>query len=186
MNVPEDRIVNYQLLPNYLEQTTTPTPVIFVDDFVGSGAQVYKAWSVNSMFSSNSKTLADICNSKGHCIVYAPLIVNGAGNSVINTHCPGLHLCATHILGPEYNLFNQECICWKGDIKLFNSGTELILNKSNGLGIPSTGGSHVNDERGYQNQGLAISFNHGAPDAILPLFYWKENWTPLIQKQYDR
>jgi len=35
-------------------------------------------------------------------------------------------------------------------------------------------------------QGLAISFDHGAPDAIPPIFYWKENWTPLIKKEYSR
>lgn len=186
MNVPEERIVSYQYLPDYLDRTTVSTPIIFVDDFVGSGAQVHKAWNVNTMFSSTGRTLGDICLTNNHCAVYAPLIVNNVGYNVISSHCTGLHLCATHILGPEYNIFNSDCICWKNDASAFKAGTELIIRKSNELGIPSTRGAHVNDEKGFQSQGLAISFNHGAPDAIPPIFYWKENWTPLIQKQYDR
>ncbi|MES2276779.1 MAG: hypothetical protein V4592_12205 [Bacteroidota bacterium] len=185
MDVPEDRIVNYIYLPQKLESLNKPTPIIFVDDFVGSGAQIRKAW-IDNKFSYNNKTLSQICNDGNHCAVYAPLIVNNDGHIVISSQCTGLHLCATHILGPEYNLFNKNCICWKNDTDLFAKGIELILRKSNEIGIPSTGGKNVNDEKGFGEQGLAISFHHGAPDAIPPIFYWKENWTPLIKKQYQR
>jgi hypothetical protein len=186
MGVPERRIVPYDALSNILEKAVEPIPVILVDDFVGSGSQVWKAWTKNTMFSSYGKTLAEICFEHNHCIVYAPLIVNEMGYQVVVGRCPGLHICPTHVLGKEYNLFNPECICWNNDLTLFKNGTELILKKSNLLGIPSTGGQDVNDEKGFGGQGLAISFHHGAPDAIPAIFYWKENWTPLIQKQYER
>lgn len=186
MGVPEDRIVNYQYLPQILDSMAIPTPIIFVDDFVGSGAQVRKAWLQNK-FTYNSKTLAQICTDGNHCAVYAPLIVNHQGNQVIVNQCPGLHLSPTHILGPEYNLFNIDSICWKNDPDLFKRGTDLILNKSRILGIPSTGGTDTRDEKGFGEQGLAISFHHGAPDAIPAIFYWStDNWTPLIRKPYQR
>ncbi|MDF2432027.1 MAG: hypothetical protein JWP44_1658 [Mucilaginibacter sp.] len=185
MGIPENRIVNYIYLPQKLDSINKPTPIIFVDDFVGSGNQVRQAW-LDNKFTYNNKTLSEICSDGNHCAIYAPLIVNCDGHTVITTSCKGLHLCATHILGPEYDMFNKDCICWKNDIDLFYKGTALILKKSGELGIPSTNGQHVNDEKGFGAQGLAISFHHGAPDAILPLFYWKENWTPLIKKQYQR
>ncbi len=71
-------------------------------------------------------------------------------------------------------------------INLFNDGVELILRKSKELNIPSTCGLDVNDEKGFKEQGLALAFEHGAPDAIPAFFYWKyENWTPLIKKTYS-
>jgi hypothetical protein len=186
MSIPEDRIVNYLYLPQILEKLAVPTPIIFVDDFVGSGAQVRKAW-LDNQFSYNNKTLSQICIDGNHCAVYAPLIVNKNGHQVITSDCGDLHLSATHILGDEYNLFHQDCICWKNDPALHLKGTELILNKSRLLGIPSTGGRDVRDEKGFQEQGLAISFHHGAPDAIPAIFYWSTDvWTPLIKKVYQR
>lgn len=186
MGVPENRILDYQYLPQILDSIKRPTPIVFVDDFVGSGAQVRKAWLYNE-YKYNNKTLAKICKDDNHCAIYAPIIVNNNGYKVIIDECIGLHLSATHILGPEYNLFNKECICWKNDENLFKRGTELILNKSKQLGIPSTGGKDVRDEKGFGAQGLAISFHHGAPDAIPSIFYWNsDEWTPLIQKTYQR
>ena len=179
LGVSEDQIIAYQELYNI----PTESPIIFVDDFVGSGAQVYKAWNKNII--TRGLTLKEYCKNESHCAVYAPLIVNYKGNKVITKNCAGLNLCAAHILGPEYNLFDKDCICWKKDYKLFRKGTSLILSKSKALGIPSTDGHDTQDEKGYDKQGLAISFEHGAPDAIPAFFYWKsENWTPLIRKNY--
>jgi hypothetical protein len=186
LNVPQERIVNYLDLPEILDLLNAPTPIIFVDDFVGSGAQVRKAWMQNR-FNYNNKTLFEICRDGDHCPVYAPLIVNSQGNNVIIGQCSGLNLSPTHILGDEYNLFNPNCICWKNDPDLFSKGTALLLTKSAAIGIQSTGGASVQDIKGFGEQGLAISFSHGAPDAIPPIFYWQENnWIPLIRKQYTR
>ncbi|SFB50730.1 phosphoribosyltransferase-like protein [Algoriphagus aquimarinus] len=179
--IPEDKIISYQ----DIRSIPPKSPIIFVDDFVGSGSQVYKAWNVNQL--SNGKTLKEYVHSAGHCAVYSPLIVNYKGNSVMKTHCPTLNLSATHVLGPEYNLFDKTCFCWKNDSELFSKGISLILSKSKLLGIPSTEGDDTRDEKGFDRQGLAISFEHGAPDAIPSFFYWKtDNWTPLLRKHYER
>ena len=93
----------------------------------------------------------------------------------------------THIIGPEYNLFKKECFCWKNDEQLYLQGTELILRKSKELGIPFKNGNDTQDVRGFDEQGLALAFEHGAPDAIPSFFYWcHDNWTPLIKKSYKR
>lgn len=181
LGIPEDQIISYQ------DITSVPptSPIIFVDDFVGSGAQVYKAWNHNIL--KGNLNLKEYCEQEGHCPVYAPLIVNYQGYEVIRDDCEGLHLCATHILGPEYNLFDSSCICWKNNPDLFQKGVDLILSKSRSLGIPSTEGRDTRDEKGFNKQGLAISFEHGAPDAIPSFFYWSaDNWTPLIRKTYER
>jgi hypothetical protein len=185
MRIPEDKIVNYQIICDILDSSTEPRPIILVDDFVGSGQQVLNAWLYNTL--SNGKTLSEMCLNGNHCVVYTPLFVNQIGYDTIMSDCEGLNVSPTHILTSEYNLFDKDCICWKGDVDLFRNGTKLLLDKSNLLGIPSTGGADTRDQKGFYEQGLAISFHHGAPDAIPAIFYWNsDNWKPLIRKSYAR
>lgn len=184
LGVPEERIVDYRDLPSYIGPVYN-NPVIFVDDFVGTGNQIEKAWNKNKC--NNGNTLSEICAGTNQLFIYAPLIVNYQGMKKIHDKCNGLHLSAAHILTEEYNLFSEKCFCWKGKVELYKAGTELILRKSQELGIPSTYGTDVNDERGFQMQGLALKFEHGAPDAVPAFFYWcDDSWTPLFNKSYDR
>jgi hypothetical protein len=186
LNIPEERLIDYRDLYNLLESSMVPLPIIFVDDFVGSGAQCYKAWSVNKGGKRNL-TLEQISLLDKHKFIYAPLIINYIGYKRIQDYCNGLALSPAHIITEEYDLFNEKCICWQGDKKYFNDGVELLLRKSNELGIPSTDGRHVNDEKGFGKQGLAIAFEHGIPDAIPAIFYWEtDNWIPLVHKVYNR
>ncbi len=186
LEIPEDRLVDYKALPHELDKLRLPTPVVFVDDFIGSGSQCYKAWNINTN-PHNMKTLRQIANDYGHIFIYAPLVVNHTGYKVITDNCPALGLAPTHILGPEYNLFDPSCYCWNGNNDLYKSGVDLILSKSLDLGIPFTNGRCTYDAKGFGEQGLALKFEHGAPDATIPLFYWcHENWTPLFNKTYQR
>lgn len=186
LNIPEDHLFDYRDIYSLLESKTSPIPIVFVDDFVGSGAQCYKAWCENTGGSYNL-TLEQISYKYKHRFIYAPLIINYRGYNLIKNDCHGLILSPAHIINEEYDLFNENCICWRNNKKYYEDGIALFLNKSKELGIPSTGGRSVNDEMGFNKQGLAIAFEHGAPDAIPAIFYWeKENWTPLIHKVYTR
>lgn len=188
LGINQNQFVDYKDLHNKLEQEKTPTPVIFVDDFIGSGSQCYKAWRQNKGGIHN-RTLEEIHKEYGHIFIYTPLIVNEKGYKLIKNYCSGLIISPTHVLGEEYNLFNPKCICWKNDegLDLYTSGVEMILRKSRELGIPFTNGRCVYDVRGFGEQGLALAFEHGAPDAIPAFFYWcSDNWTPLIKKTYQR
>jgi hypothetical protein len=187
LGIPEDKIVDNTQLYAVLEKNTN-LPIIFVDDFVGSGAQCDKAWN-NNRGGSKNYTLNEIASSFGHKFVYAPLVANQTGYDRIRKECQGLTLVTNHILlNDEYNLFKPTCICWKGDNDLYNKGTQLIIEKSRDLGIPFTDGNNVIDVKGFGEQGLALAFDDdGVPDAIPAIFYWcSDNWTPLIKKEYQR
>ncbi|OFX20372.1 MAG: hypothetical protein A2041_00630 [Bacteroidetes bacterium GWA2_31_9b] len=186
LGIPENRLIEYAQIPEVLDKIGKPTPIILVDDFVGSGAQCDKAWNRNK-FNHNDKTLKQISETEGHVFVYSPLIVNYQGYERIKNNCKDLILTQSHILGKEYNLFNKECFCWKNDDTFFHEGTSFIIQKSAELGIPDRNGNHPQDVRGFGQQGLAIAFEHGAPDAIPSFFYWcHKDWIPLIQKTYHR
>lgn len=184
--IPEEQLVEFRDIPEILEQFKKPVPVILVDDFIGSGEQCSKAWN-KKKFKYNNRTLKEISENDKHVFVYAPLIVNHIGFKRIRKDCPSLILTPTHILGPEYNLFDPTCFCWKNKPDLYARGVELILRKSKEIGIPSTSGRDPQDVKGFWEQGLALRFEHGAPDAIPSFFYWcHENWTPLFKKSYTR
>jgi len=184
--IPEQFIIKYEDISKVLGPLKEPTALILVDDFVGTGNQCVKAWK-NNTFPDIGITLEQFSKATGHIFVYATLVANKLGYDRILHGCNGLHLSAVYVLGEEYNLFNQDCTCWKKDAGLFKEGVSLILDKSSKVGIPSTDGQDVRDEKGFGKQGLALAFHHGAPDAIPAFFYWCQNgWTPLIQKRYER
>lgn len=182
IHIPETQILDYFDL--YLKlMSTSYQNVILVDDFVGSGHQTTVAWQKLLKYGS----LQYIALTHHHNVIYAPLIVNKIGFDLINSKCAGLNLVYIYLLGEEYSLFNLDCPCWNGNYESYINGTKLILEKSKELGIPFTNGNDVIDVRGYREQGLALAFKHGIPDACPPIFYWEtETWKPLIKKVYKR
>jgi len=186
LGIPEDRLIEYNNIPIALENERRPSPVILIDDFVGSGDQCIRAWGINR-FDHGGKTLREIAATDDHTFIYSPLIVNHVGHKKIVSFCRDLIIEPAHVLGPEYNLFHKDCFCWKGNDASFKDGVDLILRKSSALGIPFSNGASTQDVRGYKEQGLAIAFEHGVPDAVPALFYWcHKDWIPLIRKTYER
>lgn len=185
LRVAEDREKTFGELLYFLENEPTPQNVILVDDMVGSGSQCITAWNNHAI--AGGSPLSVICEKTPHNIFYTPLLMNAEGYKRVNYFCKGLYLETVHILGDEYNLFNKDCLCWCGNIDLYNRGTEMILRRSRAVGIPEDNQNNPLYIKGLQSQGWAIAFSHGIPDACPPFFYWDQNgWTPLIIKEYPR
>jgi hypothetical protein len=184
MGVPPNRVIDFDKIYETLLSESFLTPIIFIDDFVGSGQQCHSAWNKNRK--NQGKTLNEIQKEIGNLFIFAPLVANEIGEEAIGENCPNLIFSPVHTLGNEYNLFHKSCYCWKGDDRLYEKGVELIETYSKKLGITDNKGSHTEDVRGYYNQGLAIKFKSGAPDAVPAFFYWeKKGWTKLFTKLYD-
>ncbi|MCR5574211.1 MAG: hypothetical protein K6F78_05255 [Bacteroidaceae bacterium] len=183
LGVPQERLKDFDKLVLFLNAATTPQNVILTDDFVGTGHQCNMAWN-NNLF-TNLPTLKQIVKSKGHRVIYVPLIVNERGKNCIEGLCEGLKLGYAYHMGLEWNLFVPDCLCWKGDMGLFNASVALIKEKSKSIGIKDD--NSVCSVRGYGGQGLALGFSHGIPDAC-PGFFFKEadNWVPLKKKHLKR
>lgn len=183
LHIPEERIISYEQLHEKLS-TELNQNVILVDDFVGSGHQTVVAWSLRNL---RGKTLREWTAERGHCVTYAPLVVNYIGKQEIENKCDYLELTYIHALTPEFNIFSPACPCWDGDMALYRKAMSLIKKKSIMLKIPFTGGADVIDVQGYHKQGLALGFAHGMPDACPPIFYWETKvWKPLMNKVYAR
>ena len=176
--IPNERLLIYSDFVKRMKENHCEY-FILVDDFIGSGHQVEEAWCKYPI----GNPLKDICKSQYHKVVYAPLIVNEVGYNQVLSTCDGLHVEYIHKLPSEYSLFHQQCPCWHGNSELYAQGIDLIDRKSAALGIPKTNGMQTDDMKGYKEQGLAISFQHGMPDACLPIFTKETlDWKPLFKR----
>lgn len=187
LHIPEGNIKDFKELSDLMRKVDNMI-VILVDDFVGSGLQCSTAWNKPARNDVGYPAFCDIVKAGRHEVYYAPLITNHVGYKEITDKCNGLQLVTMHILGEEYSLGSPKCLCWKGDNHAFLKGIELIERKSKELGIPTTDEYDPRHWMGLRNQGLALAFEHGMPDACPSFFYWhiEGKWNPLIEKEYDR
>lgn len=187
LGISNKRIVKFDVLFKILENNTSaPQNVILVDDFVGSGIQTNKAWNVHKL-GLKKMTLSKLQSRFNHRIIYAPLVVNDMGLMFIKKHCPNLHLEYIYHLGPEYNLFNKNGLCWVDNYDLYVKFLNMMSRIAKEQNIPVTDGDSVNDMQGFAEQGLSLAFHHGIPDACPAFFYWDTpNWKPLKKRPYHR
>lgn len=175
LSIPESRLLFFDDLVNKMRKEKDLI-IILVDDFVGSGEQCINMWN----------QIEGTIHANGHLVIYAPLVVNCKGEEEIRKICSDIYLTPAHFIGLEYNLFDKTCRCWD-DEDSYQKGISLITEKSRLIGIPMDDETNTSYYKGFFSQGLSLAFCHGAPDAILPIFYWQDNnWNPLINKTYHR
>lgn len=157
-------------------------PILFVDDFVGSGNQFVKMWKSNRPGSASTPrsfaSLASTFPDTKH--YYCPTICTAYGLSAISSACPRVTISAGNILGPTYNALHPDSVVWPDALR--PTAHEFLRVASDRAGLGDKGGG-VNDWRGFHNLGLALAFSHSVPDATLPIFYSEMNgWRPLVRR----
>lgn len=176
--------------PNLLENVEVlkrlangpPLPVVFVDDFVGSGNQFKETWERQHTLGSLNNVSFHSLNSlrRGLQFFYCPILCTQYGKTELIRECPEVKVCAAHILPDCYSAVSNDSILWPPT--MLSSGIEFLRRVSSSAGIPDTDGGDY-DWRGFHKLGLTIAFSHSIPDATLPIFYWEENgWKPLIRR----
>lgn len=148
-------------------------PVVFVDDFVGTGNQFRATWE-----RENFRTVASDSRSSFY---YCPAFCTERGARELERHCPEVKIRPGHFIPARYSAVARDSILWRPD--QVEGAIEFLRRASARAGIPDTGGTQVNDWQGFWRLGLAFAFHNSVPDATLPIFYWSENgWQPLIPR----
>jgi len=176
LGIPEDRIMSPDdavlQLYNY-----GPQPVVFVDDFVGSGDQFLKTWKRPVPLSSSvAASFRKLASMRGSQFFYCPLLCTQVGYDRLERECPNVTVSPAHILSDRYNAFAADSLIWPPE--LLPTASDFIHEASIRAGV------HSISWRGYNDLGLAVAlFPNSVPDATLPIIYWNENgWHPLIQR----
>lgn len=155
--------------------------VIFLDDFVGSGMQAHTAWNITEF--ENGIKLSSIFDNSKNIAVFATLMANHIGHKKILEDCKNLNIVTNHVLGEEYNIFSEKCLCWEGNIELYKKGCEMIKRLCVENGGKDFYGFYTHEAMGFKKQGLALAFSHGYPDATSQIFHLEsDSWHPLIKK----
>ena len=151
-----------------------PRPVLFVDDFVGSGDQFVKTWRRDAeLLDGSLLSFKRFAGVSGSSFYYCPLICGSKGCEGIEKECPEVVLSPAHFLSDRYSALSDESIVWPDHLR--SSAYDFLQTASSRAGIT--------DWMGYQDQALTLAFEHGVPDATLPIYYQDENgWTPLIKR----
>jgi hypothetical protein len=152
-----------------------PCPIVFVDDFVGTGIQFVETWRRPIRMTGGPElSFQRLAALRGGEFYYCPLVCTNAGYNHIRAHCPEVTISPAHILPNRYSVFDAESLVWPLDLL---AGSEAFLRgASERAGIPNLAW------RGFHSLGLTLAFAHSVPDATLPIFQWRENgWRPLIR-----
>ncbi len=156
--------------------------IVFVDDFVGSGNQFIETWERLHQIGSSAFSFSSVASglTAHNNIFYVPVICTGLGKRRIRKRAPMVRIVPAHWVGERNSVVSPQSIVWRDDMRL--TGPAFIERKSLDAGIPDAGGGE-GCWRGFSSLGLALGFEHGWPDATIPLFYFNKNgWKPLLRK----
>ncbi len=153
---------------------------VFVDDFTGSGNQFIETWNGNHIFNGTSYSFNDFAQRADRSFAYCCCIAAKAAETAILKNAPTVRLFPAHQLEDRHNVTHPESSVWAGFDAEAARRTIQIASARAGYAAED----HSEDDwRGFHALGLALAFNHGIPDACLPIFFSQRNgWKPLIER----
>jgi hypothetical protein len=147
-------------------------PVVFVDDFVGSGEQFVTMWHEHMIVEGKATSLSELFRDHPDITPrYCGVVGTSYGLSRIRRACPGVELHFANELGDEYSSLHPQSRIWPDGLQA--EGSTFIQDVSQRLGLP--------EWRGFHHLGLTLAFEHKVPDATIPLLTARNpQWRPLI------
>ncbi len=159
------------------------TPLVFVDDFAGTGEQFITTWRRTYDFGGHQGSFASTLRPNGIAVYYCPAFCTSFAEQRIRGECPGVRVLAGHVLPAVYSLIASDSVLWPDRLRA--QAREFVKRHSLALGLPDTNGRATNDWQGFWRLGLGVAFyDRNVPDATIPLFYHEAaGWQPLIRRR---
>ncbi len=175
LDIDEERILSPK---DTLEQISDSEkrPIVFVDDFVGSGKQFLETWKGEIDTRNHGRTSFKklVTSIRDLDFIYCPLMCTSYGKNNIEKECSQVTIFPAHFLPSKYSALAPDSIIWPKD--LLQTAPTFLESVCLRAGIP--------DWKGFHDLALTIGFAHGIPDASLPIFYFSENgWNPLMERR---
>ncbi|WP_022687645.1 hypothetical protein [Sphingomonas phyllosphaerae] len=153
-------------------------PVMFVDDFVGSGEQFLKTWRRVHHLPSGTASFASVSARFGasYCNVFA----TAYGRRRLRLQAPSVALASGNVIPFDHNFATLRSAMWPQGSAM--EGARLARRVGRVLGYTGIDGGE-SDWRGFHRLGLGIAMQDSMPDANLPLFFSNsKGWTPLVRR----
>lgn len=161
-----------------LRQADAGVPVVFVDDFVGSGDQFLATWRREL----NGLSFEAAQRKSGFVAIYVALMGTDYGLKKISENAPSVAVSVTHVIEARSTL---EGIAPPGTT--VGAKIEALLDKYSPRLTPREEYIAKNElyrKYGYKERKLLLAFDHSVPDATLPIFWspGHSGWEPLIER----
>lgn len=177
LNIDESQIMHPEQVLEVLSRQGS-RPVVFVDDFAGSGDQFIETWQrPYDLLSGDIESFATLtAKTIGVNAYYTPAICTERALKAIAKTAPTVHVRPAHLMTSAYDAGHSKTQIFPPS--LVPGARKFILETSAGAGLPES------EAFGYKKLGLALAFSHSVPDATLPIF-WVDTpgWTPLLRRR---
>lgn len=98
----------------------------------------------------------------------------------LSLEVPGVRVSTGNIIPAAHSLVRSDSPLWPASSG--EDGVRFLKRIGYALGYDQEDGGE-RDWRGFHRLGLSVAFEHGTPDANLPIFFAEEaGWTPLVRK----
>lgn len=155
---------------------TLATPIVFLDDIVGTGEQFCESWERQYEVNGVVTTLGAEAARLQAPVYYCPVVCTAAGLRAISATAPDVKVRPAHFLPDVYSASSPETILVPTEMRAELPG--FISTVSRRAGVTRF------QELGWGNLSLAIAFEHSVPDLTLPIFHSEKNgWKPLRKRR---
>jgi hypothetical protein len=179
LGIPKPRVLDHA--PAVEHVANHGGDVLFVDDFVGTGNQFIETFGREVDLGERKLSFASLAADGIGRYFYAPIVATEAGVAHIASRFPQAQVHPGHLLPARYSALHPDSLIWPDELR--GTAKDVIRAASERAGIPDAPGTDTHWE-GFGRLGLVLAFDHGAPDATLPLIWWDQNgWTPLRGRQ---
>lgn len=179
LGIPEERLVEpADALQIVIASGCT---LVLLDDFMGSSNQLVSTWT-RPYQSGSTKSFEEAFKARPFNAHYIPLVTTSRGLETASYLCPGITVTAGHVLGDEYSVRRVAELPSSPPVSdLADRIHHLLANYANRFELRN----HMKQSDfalyGYDSFGLTVAFQHGCPDASIPLIWAKApGWTPLV------
>jgi hypothetical protein len=179
--LPDARFVSAE---EAVQKAAQGIPVIFLDDFIGSGDQFVATWK-RRYRPAPIHSFADAYAKSRFAAMYLSLVSTATGRRNVEKNAPMVRLELIHVLSPTFGVSAIPRNALTPDIdNIPDKISELLDKYSSRLIVPPYLSEPRLRKHGYDELGLQLAFDHSTPDATLPIF-WAESghgWTPLVRR----
>jgi len=162
------------------------TPVIFLDDFVGSGDQFIKTWKRAYRPNAAPTCFRDAMQAAPFTAIYVTLVATEYGLTQIRAAAPRVAVTVAHVLD-ETSTVRGLTTHPSFAISDLQDAVAKFLDKyvPRLQPPPDISQSATYIRYGYKSRGLMFSFEHSVPDATLPIFWspGDRDWNPLVERR---
>lgn len=152
--------------------------VVFLDDFVGSGRQLYETYK-RSYGGSSFQEVALTASGK---LTMICLIATEQGKLNLANWGVNVHVVATHSLGKSDSIRDFVRRPFEPESVDGSAVDELLAKYAPRLQVKAFLDPLPSRKHGFHELGLTVAFDHCAPDASLPIIWapGPEDWTRLV------